>query len=193
MSSPGECSPDAARLPADERGQAQAYGTCVKQALPEVQKAACEREFAALRTCFFAAVRVALHWVCQSHAHDDAGEGDAAPGLKAAGRHCALRLLRVAREALPVECNFAVLAGARTLACAGRRAVGVLRGALRSDTTSAGVCCREERCKIVFLFGHPAQQLRHGRWRLQQGRREEEGESGLVRPEVGRLRQRGGC
>lgn len=39
------------------RAQAQAYGACVRAALPAVEKGACEREFAALRACFFAAVR----------------------------------------------------------------------------------------------------------------------------------------
>ena len=37
--------------------QVAAYGACVKALLPAVEKGACEAEFAALRTCFFAAVR----------------------------------------------------------------------------------------------------------------------------------------
>jgi hypothetical protein len=39
------------------RAQVAAYGACVKGALPAVERGACEKEFAALRTCFFDAVR----------------------------------------------------------------------------------------------------------------------------------------
>lgn len=37
----------------------QAYGACLRAALPAVNKGACDAEFAALRTCFFAAVKQA--------------------------------------------------------------------------------------------------------------------------------------
>jgi hypothetical protein len=39
------------------RAQVAAYGSCLKATLPGVEKGACEREFVALRTCFFASVR----------------------------------------------------------------------------------------------------------------------------------------
>jgi hypothetical protein len=54
--------------------QVAAYGACVQAALPAVDKGKCETEFAALRTCFFAAVRASscLHtWrmgVCEPSA-----------------------------------------------------------------------------------------------------------------------------
>jgi len=39
--------------------QVQAYGACLRAALPAVNKGSCDSEFAALRTCFFAAVKQA--------------------------------------------------------------------------------------------------------------------------------------
>jgi len=37
--------------------QAQAYGACLKAMLPDVEKGGCEPQFAALKTCFFSAVK----------------------------------------------------------------------------------------------------------------------------------------
>jgi hypothetical protein len=44
-----------ARAPAP--AQVQAYGACVQAALPAVERGSCEKEFSALRACFFAAAR----------------------------------------------------------------------------------------------------------------------------------------
>jgi hypothetical protein len=34
-----------------------AYGACLKAVLPSVERGACETQFAALKTCFFTAVK----------------------------------------------------------------------------------------------------------------------------------------
>jgi hypothetical protein len=64
--------------------QVSAYGACVKGALPAVERGACEKEFAALRTCFFDAVRppqrcarthTRTHGLLRGHAARRADEG----------------------------------------------------------------------------------------------------------------------
>ena len=65
-----------------------AYGACVKAALPAVERGACEAQFAALRTCFFQAVRPMQQRAGGTHA----------------GRLHALRWCGVDRRALTWQC-----------------------------------------------------------------------------------------
>jgi hypothetical protein len=80
--------------------QAAAYGACVKAALPSVERGACEAQFAALRTCFFQAVRArhAAKRTCDAQApRSNAGSRGVVPSFGAlAGEDGAQRRMSLA-------------------------------------------------------------------------------------------------